>query len=83
MGIRSTITDNYQITIPAAIVRELQLESGMQMEWEIGHDRCVIIRPVESRYEKANRLDDKVQPEPGDNPIGDLIGKRIENDQEC
>lgn len=32
MAIRATITGKNQITIPAAIVRELELEPGMQLE---------------------------------------------------
>lgn len=82
MAIRSTITGKNQITIPAAIVRELELEPGMQLEWEVDEGRAVIIRPVESRGELARRLQGKwkhIFP-PDSDPIGDLIRERVEED---
>ncbi|HMT21219.1 MAG TPA: AbrB/MazE/SpoVT family DNA-binding domain-containing protein [Promineifilum sp.] len=84
MAIRATITGKNQITIPAAIVRELQLEPGMQVEWEIGQDRTVTIRPVESRYEKVKRLEGMLWPylKTGDDPIADLIRERELEDEE-
>ncbi len=84
MGIRSTVTSKNQITIPAAIVRELNIEPGMQLEWEIGEARAVVVRPVESRAELARRLQGKWRHllEPGDDPIEDLIRERVEEDEE-
>ncbi len=82
MAIRSAITGKNQITIPAAIVRELELEPGMQLEWEVDEGRAVIIRPVESRGELARRLQGKwkhIFP-PDSDPIGDLIRERVEED---
>ena len=84
MGIRSTITVKNQITIPAAIVRELQLEPGMQLVWEIGEARAVVVRPVESRAERVKQLEGKwkhVFP-PGSDPIGDLIRERELDDED-
>jgi len=84
MAIRSTVTSKNQITIPAAIVRELEIEPGMQLEWEIDEDRAVVVRPVESRAELARRLQGKWRHllKPGDDPIGDLIRERVEEDEE-
>jgi len=84
MGIRSTITGKNQITIPAAIVRELQLEPGMQLEFEIGENRIIHIRPVLSRAERVKQLEGKwkhVFP-PGSDPIGDLIRERELDDED-
>lgn len=82
--IRSIVTGKNQITIPAAIARELEIEPGMQVEWEIGKDRYVILRPVESRYEKVKRLEGILRPylKPGDDPIADLIREREMEDEE-
>lgn len=82
--IRSIVTGKNQITIPAAIARELEIEPGMQVEWEIGKDRCLILRPVESRYEKVKRLEGILRPylKPGDDPIADLIREREMEDEE-
>lgn len=82
MAIRSTITGKNQITIPAAIVRELELEPGMQVEFEIGKEREVMMRPVLSRGELARQLQGKWKHlfPPDFDPIGDLIRERIEED---
>lgn len=84
MAIRSTITGKNQITIPAAIVRELELEPGMQLEWEIGETRAVVVRPVESRAELARRIQGKWRHlfPPDYDPIAELIREREEEDQE-
>lgn len=84
MAIRATITGKNQITIPAAIVRELELEPGMQLEWRVGRDRSVTVRPVESRQEKVKRLEGMLRPylKPGDDPIADLIRERELEDEE-
>jgi AbrB family looped-hinge helix DNA binding protein len=84
MAIQATITGKNRVTIPAAIVRELQLEPGMRLEFEVGEKRTLIVRPVESRAELVRRLEGKwrhIFP-PGSDPIGDLIRERIEEDDE-
>lgn len=84
MGIRATITGKNQITIPAAIVRELQLEPGMQLEFELDEGRTLIVRPVLTRAERVWQLEGKwahLFP-PGSDPIGDLIREREREDEE-
>ncbi len=84
MGIRATITGKNQITIPAAIVRELELEPGMQLEFEVGERRTIQLRPVETRAELARRIQGKWRHlfPPDSDPIGDLIREREEEDME-
>jgi AbrB family looped-hinge helix DNA binding protein len=84
MAILATITGKNQISIPAAIVRELQLEPGMRLEFEVGEERTIIMRPVLSRGELARRIQGKWQLlfPPGSDPIGDLIRERDEEDAE-
>ena len=82
--ITSTITGKNQITIPAAIARELDIEPGMQIEWELGENRSVRIRPVLSRAERVKQLEGKwahLFPADSD-PIGDLIREREMEDEE-
>ncbi len=84
MSAIATITGKNQITIPAAIVRELELEPGMQLEFEIDEKRRLLVRPVLSRAEKVRQLEGKwkhVFP-PGSGPIGDLIRERELDDEE-
>lgn len=84
MGIRATITGKNQITIPAAIVRELQLEPGMQLEFELDEGRTIHVRPVETRADLARRIQGKWRYllQPGDDPIAELIRERDEEDEE-
>lgn len=84
MVIRATVTGKNQITIPAAIARALHIEPGMQLEFELNEDNSLVVRPVESRAELARRLQGKWRYllQPGDDPIGDLIRERVEEDEE-
>jgi len=84
MAIRATVTGKNQITIPAVIVRELEIEPGMQLEFNIGEERTVIMRPVMSRGELARQLQGKWAHlfGPDDDPIGDLIREREQEDEE-
>lgn len=84
MLIRATVTGKNQITIPAAIARALHIEPGMQLEFELGEERTLIVRPVESRAEKVRRLEGMLRPylPPGADPIGDLIREREQDDEE-
>jgi AbrB family looped-hinge helix DNA binding protein len=84
MAFRATITGKNQITIPAAIVRKLQLEPGMQLEFELGERRAFIARAVPSRAELAHQLEGKWRHllPPGHDPIAELIRERVEDDEE-
>ena len=84
MTIITTVTGKNQLTIPAAIARELNFEPGTKVEWVVGTDREVTLRPVPSRYELAKRLEGILRDalQPGDDPIGDLIRERVEEDEE-
>ena len=83
-ALRATITGKNQITIPAAIVRALELEPGMQLEFEVNEERTIIIRPAPSRAELARRLEGILRPylQAGDDPIADLIRERELEDEE-
>ncbi|RIK27984.1 MAG: hypothetical protein DCC55_39045 [Chloroflexi bacterium] len=84
MGIRATITGKNQITIPAAIVRELELEPGMQLEFQIDEGRRLFVQPVLSRAERVRQLEGKWKHlfPPGSDPIGDLIRERELDDED-
>lgn len=84
MAIRATVTGKNQITIPAAIVRELEIEPGMQLEFEVGEGRTIVMRPVLSRLELAQQLRGILRPylKPGEDPIAELIRDREQEDEE-
>ena len=83
-AIVATVTGKNQITIPAAVVRALELEPGMKMEFEVGEERSVIMRPALTRAERVRQIEEKWQPlfPPGSDPIGDLIRERVQEDEE-
>ncbi len=83
MAYRATITGKNQITIPAAIVRELELAPGMQLEFEIDEGR-LFVQPVLSRAERVRQLEGKWKHlfPPGSDPIGDLIRERELEDED-
>ena len=82
--IQATVTGKNQITIPAAVVRELQIEPGMKLEFELSGARAVIVRPALTRAERVRQIEEKWQPlfPPGSDPIGDLIREREQDDEE-
>ena len=82
--IQATVTGKNQITIPAAVVRELQIEPGMKLEFELSGARAVIVRPALTRAERVRQIEEKWQPlfTPGSDPIGDLIREREQDDEE-
>lgn len=81
-AILATVTGKNQITIPAVVVRELRLEVGMKVEFELGEERSVIMRPVLTRAERVKQIEEKWQPlfPPDSDPIGDLINEREQDD---
>lgn len=80
----ATVTGKNQVTIPAAIVRELELKPGMQLAFRLGEDGTILVRPVETRAELARRIQGKWRYllQPGDDPIAELIREREEEDEE-
>ena len=80
----ATVTGKNQITIPAVVVRELQLEPGMRLEFELSRERSFVVRPQLSRGELARQVQGKWRHllEPGEDPIADLIRER-EQDEEA
>jgi len=82
--IQATITGKNQITIPAVVVRELQLEPGMRLEFELSGVRAVVVRPALTRAELVRQIEEKWQPlfPPGSDPIGDLIREREQEDED-
>lgn len=84
MTVKTVVTGKNQVTIPAALARELNIKAGTELEWELSEDRSLILRPVESREDMIRRLEGILRPylKPGDDPIGDLIRERIEEDSD-
>ncbi|MEZ4517277.1 MAG: AbrB/MazE/SpoVT family DNA-binding domain-containing protein [Chloroflexota bacterium] len=84
MSIKTVVTGKNQLTIPAALARELNIEPGTEVEWEVKDNSYLVVRPVLSRTELAKQLEGMLRPYllPGEDPIADLIRERAEEDLE-
>ena len=78
----TTITGKNQVTLPAEIVRELDLAPGMQLDWSIGPDRTLIATPQPTRAQRTDTLFGKGRKllPPGADPVADLIAERLQED---
>ena len=81
MTIKTVVTGKNQVTIPAALARELNIEAGTELEWEIAEDTYLVVRPVLSRAERVKRLEGILRPYllPGEDPVADLIRERAQD----
>lgn len=84
MNTTTTITGKNQVTIPAEIVKALGLVPGTRLDWEIGPDHTLIIRPRPTRAQLVAELvgSGRKYLRPGDDPIRDLIAERVDEDEE-
>ncbi|MFI0606538.1 MAG: AbrB/MazE/SpoVT family DNA-binding domain-containing protein [Anaerolineae bacterium] len=75
----TTITGKNQVTLPAAIVRALELSAGTELDWEIGPNGTLIATPRPSRAQLAAALmgAGRRYLQPGSDPIADLIAERV------
>jgi antitoxin component of MazEF toxin-antitoxin module len=81
----TTITGKNQVTLPAEIVRELELTPGTQLKWSIGPDGSLIATPQPRRAQRAAALHGagrKLLP-PGVDPVRDLIAERLQEDADA
>ena len=78
----TTVTGRNQITLPAELVRALDLHPGVQIEWSITPEGVIIGRRRPSRAELARQLAGRGRHylRPGSDPIRDLIMERAEED---
>lgn len=78
----TTITGKNQVTLPAEIVRALDLVPGMQLDWAVGPDGTLIAKPLLSRAQRAAALmgAGRKYLRPGSDPVRDLIAERAQDD---
>jgi len=79
----TTITGKNQVTLPAELVRELELSPGTQLDWRIGPNGTLIATPRPSRARLAAELMGAGRPylRQGSDPVADLIAERIADDE--
>lgn len=84
MAIKTVVTGKNQVTIPAALARELNIEAGTQLEWRIQDGSFLVVKPVLSKAELLRQLEEKYKDifPPESDPIGDLIREREMEDED-
>ncbi|HFQ94410.1 MAG TPA: AbrB/MazE/SpoVT family DNA-binding domain-containing protein [Anaerolineae bacterium] len=80
----TTITGKNQVTIPAKIIKALDLQPGTRLDWNIGEDGALIVRPLPSRSQLARKIAGmgKDWAPAGADPIDDLIRERVQEDED-
>jgi AbrB family looped-hinge helix DNA binding protein len=81
----TTVTGKNQVTIPAEMVKALDLKPGTRLNWSVGADpNTLIVKRELSRAELARQLcglGKDLWP-PGADPIQELIDERVRDDEE-
>lgn len=80
----TTVTGKNQVTIPARLVRQLNIKPGTRLKWRLEEDGTLVVTPLPSRGELARQLAGVLRPlmKPGDDPVEDLIQDRLREDEE-
>ncbi len=74
----TTVTGKNQITIPAKLASQLDIQPGTRLDWSLGQDGVIVVRPLPSRGEMARRaagMGRSWLPE-GVDPVADLVEER-------
>ena len=80
----TTVTGKNQITIPAKLARQLDIQPGQRIDWSIGENGVLTARLLPSRGELARQAAGMGRQwlEAGEDPIGDLVDERADADEE-
>ena len=78
----TTVTGKNQVTIPAALARELDIEPGTRLDWARTEDGALLAKPKPSRAQLVRQLSGRGRRylRPGSTPIRDLIGERAQDE---
>jgi len=81
----TTLTGKNQVTVPAEIAHKLGLLPGAQLDWAIGEQPNMIVITIKpTRKQLLERIREIAQKHarPAQDPVGDLIRARDEEDRE-
>ncbi len=80
----TTLTGKNQITIPAELVRQLDLQPGTRLDWSIQEDGTLIARRIPRRGELARKAAGMGRKwlTQGADPIAELITERMQDDSD-
>ena len=80
----TTVTGKNQITIPAALARQLKIEPGQRIDWQVDEDGVLIARLLPRRSELAHQAAGMGREwlQEDQDPVADLIAERRSADEE-
>ncbi|MCB1124941.1 MAG: AbrB/MazE/SpoVT family DNA-binding domain-containing protein [Verrucomicrobiae bacterium] len=80
----TTVTGENQVTLPADLVRRLDLRPGVQIEWSETADGELLGRRRLTRGELAGKLAGRWRhlKKPGGDPVRELVEERAREDEE-
>ena len=79
----TTVTGKNQVTIPAKLARQLDIQPGVRIDWSIGEGGVLIARLLPPRGELARQVAGMGRSWlEGQDPIADLIEERVQADQD-
>jgi len=78
----SIVTGKNQLTLPAKLARLLDIHPGSRIQWEVGAEGTLVLRPLPSRSELAARARGMGMAwlKEGDSPVAELLKERMQDD---
>jgi len=80
----TTVTGKNQITIPAKLASQLDIQAGTRIDWSVGDEGVLIARLLPHRSELARQAAGMARQwlAPGADPVAELIQERLQDDDE-
>jgi AbrB family looped-hinge helix DNA binding protein len=80
----TTVSGKNQITIPAKLARQLNIQPGTRLNWSISEDGVLIAQPLPRRSVLARQAAGmgRAWLSKDEDPVGDLIRERIREDED-
>ena len=80
----TTVTGKNQVTIPAKLAKQLDIQPGVRLDWSIGEEGVLIARLLPPRGELARQVAGmgRTWLTEGRDPIAELIQERVQADQD-
>jgi AbrB family looped-hinge helix DNA binding protein len=80
----TTVTGKNQITIPAKLANQLNIQPGTRIDWAIGEGGVLIARLLPSRSELARKAAGMGRKwlAKGTDPVAELIQERVQADED-
>ena len=78
----TTVTGKNQVTIPAQLVKALDIQPGTRIDWSMGEDGIILARLLPQRGALARKVAGMGRnwAKQGTDPIADLIRERNQED---